>query len=153
VLFFFVYIASHPRRFFSAKPLRSQRLCVRFFPRLSPNSFPLSLFADPHPLTPVVSIFYENIAGARRLSRPSNSQPSTFDFQPPILHKPFTCNTYEPLRKCCKQKTYGLPKSFSCNTYKKHGGGGIFPGGKRQQIPERQGPHFRILGQDPCADA
>jgi hypothetical protein len=46
-----------------------------------------------------------------------------------------------------------LPKSFSCNTYKKHGGGGIFPRRKRQQIPEHQGPHLRILGQDPCAAA
>jgi len=36
--------------------------------------------------------------------------------------KSFDCNTYEPPRKCCKQKTYGLAKSFSCNTYKKAGG-------------------------------
>ena|ERR1700687_1551356 len=38
--------------------------------------------------------------------------------------KSFTCNTYGPPRKCCKQKTYSLAKPFRCNTYKKHGGGG-----------------------------
>ena len=36
--------------------------------------------------------------------------------------KSFTCNTYSPPRKCCKQKTYGLAKPFRCNTYKKQGG-------------------------------
>src|SRR5712692_3647389 len=35
----------------------------------------------------------------------------------------FSCNTYGPPRKCCKQKTYGLAKPFRCNTYKKHGVG------------------------------
>src|SRR5882762_7970089 len=33
----------------------------------------------------------------------------------------FTCNTYEPPRKCCKQKTYVLAKPFRCNTYKNTG--------------------------------
>src|SRR5580700_8525932 len=37
--------------------------------------------------------------------------------------KSFNCNTYEPLRKCCKQKTYGKANSFRCNTYKKQGVG------------------------------
>jgi hypothetical protein len=36
--------------------------------------------------------------------------------------KSFTCNTYGPPRKCCKQKTYGQAKPFRCNTYRKHGG-------------------------------
>ena len=44
------------------------------------------------------------------------------------LSKPFTCNTYESPRKCCKQKTYDLSqistKPCRCNTYKKHGVGG-----------------------------
>src|SRR5882762_7409764 len=41
--------------------------------------------------------------------------------------KSFTCNTYGPPRKCCKQKTYGLVKPFRC-TYKKTGGAGpAFP--------------------------
>src|SRR5260370_16912711 len=37
--------------------------------------------------------------------------------------KPFRCNTYGLPRKCCKQKTYSMAKSFRCNTYKKTGGG------------------------------
>ncbi len=41
--------------------------------------------------------------------------------------KSFSCNTYGPPRKCCKQKTYGRAKSFRCNTYKKQGEeGGMF---------------------------
>ena len=38
---------------------------LRHFPPspLSSNSFPLTLLADPHPLNPVVSIFYKNIGG------------------------------------------------------------------------------------------
>jgi len=40
--------------------------------------------------------------------------------------KSFICNTYAPLRKCCKQKTYDRAKSFSCNTYKKQGGAGYY---------------------------
>jgi hypothetical protein len=37
--------------------------------------------------------------------------------------KSFSCNTYGSPRKYCKQKTYGLAKSFRCNTYKEHTGG------------------------------
>jgi len=29
-------------------------------------------------------------------------------------------------RKCCKQRIYTISKSFSCNTYKKHRGGGCY---------------------------
>ena len=56
-------------------------------------------------------------------SKISPSQTVTFS---PTLHphKPFSGNTYGFPRKCCKQKTYGKAKSFSCNTYKKQGGGG-----------------------------
>ena len=153
MLFSFVYIASHPRRFLSAKPLRSQRLCVRFFPRLSPNSFPLNLFANPHPLNLVVSIFYKNIAGARRLSCSSNSQPQLSTFNLPFSISPLNATLMDLPASVANKRLTPLPKSFSCNTYKKHGGGGIFPGRKRQQIPEHQGPHLRILGQDPCAAA
>ena len=32
-------------------------------------------------------------------------------------------------RKCCKQKTYSLPKAFRCNTYKNTGGEVFFPTG------------------------
>src|SRR6266849_7078295 len=37
----------------------------------------------------------------------------------------FRFNTYEPSRKCGKQRTYRKPKSFRCNTYKKHRGWGV----------------------------
>jgi len=91
----------------------------------APNSFPLNLFADPHPLTPVPSIFYENSGGAGGTST-FRSQAVTFS---PTLrpHKSFNCNTYRPPRKCCKRKTYGLAKSFRCNTYKKTGGTSFEP--------------------------
>src|SRR5712664_2611344 len=43
-------------------------LCLRPLPRLPlplhrPKSFPLNVFADPHPLNPVPSILYKNIGG------------------------------------------------------------------------------------------
>jgi len=41
----------------------------------------------------------------------------------PYCFKSFSCNTYWPPRKCCKQKTYGLAKPFRCNTYKNTGVG------------------------------
>src|SRR6266850_2072342 len=57
-----------------------------------------------------------------RLLQPSSSSPlEASKFNACNL---FRCNTYEPSRKCGKQKTYRKPKSFRCNTYKKHGGGG-----------------------------
>src|SRR5713101_6139881 len=40
-----------------------------------------------------------------------------------VQRKFFSCNTYGFPRKCCKQKTYGMAKSFRCNTYKKQGVG------------------------------
>src|SRR5207237_405280 len=73
---------------------------------------PFNLFADPHPLTPVVSIFYENSGGRGG---------STLRLR--LRLKSFNRNTYGPPRKCCKQKAYGSAKPFKCNTYTKHGGG------------------------------
>src|SRR6266446_3030007 len=44
----------------------------------APNSLPLNLFADPHPLTPVASIFYKNGRGegvpSPRAARPNAAQ-------------------------------------------------------------------------------
>ncbi len=48
---------------------------------------------------------------------------SHFHFLPSLT--PFRINTYEISRKCCKQRTYRIAKSFICNTYKKHGGWGV----------------------------
>ncbi len=114
----------------------------------SPNSFRHNLLSDPHPLTPIVSIFYENIGGRGASTIPS---PSTFEFQPPCLPKSFSCNTYGPPRQCCKQKTYSLAKPFRCNTYKKHG---VHPSSQVLSSPPAPLPHipssvrsskFRIL--------
>jgi len=66
-----VFVASQPR------PLV-------LFPCLTPTScpvfsksFPLNLFADPHPLTPIVSILYKNIGRGTFLRfQRSNVQPS-----------------------------------------------------------------------------
>ena len=95
------------------------------FPVLLPNSFPLNSFADPHPLNPVASILYENMGGGGAvspfqllISKPLTSQ---------NCFKSFSCNTYRSPRKCCKQKTYGRPNSFRCNTYKKQGGTSFKP--------------------------
>ncbi len=89
--------------------LRPQRLCVRF--RLSPKSLRFNLFADPHPVNPVVSIFYEKGVG----------RGATPDILSDNCLKSFRCNTYGSAREYCKQKTYGLAKLFRCNTYKKPG--------------------------------
>src|SRR5882724_7733102 len=65
--------------------------------------------------------------------RPPGSPPNSFKiigsyevtFSPTVrLRKPFSCNTYGPPRKCCKQKTYRMVNSCRCNTYKKQGGVG-----------------------------
>src|SRR5882724_5766002 len=66
-------------------------------------------------------------------ARPPDSPSSSSKISPshpvtssPILRprKSFCGNTYGIPRKCCKQKTYGKAKSFTCTTYKKQGGGG-----------------------------
>src|SRR5260370_691848 len=59
--------------------------------------------------------------------------------------KSFSCNTYGPPRKCCKQKTYGLSKPFRCNTYKKHGGGAV----RERFLHSTPSPIFRTLFQVP----
>ena len=41
----------------------SQRLLVTLISRLSPKSLPHNLFADPHPLNPIASIFYKKGGG------------------------------------------------------------------------------------------
>jgi hypothetical protein len=42
---------------------------LNFQPPYPPNSLPLNLFADPHPLTPVASIFYKKGGGGRGVPR------------------------------------------------------------------------------------
>jgi len=59
----------------------------------------------------------------RLLLLPIFSQTSNFRLSTSPLPKSFSCNTYVPPRKCCKQKACSMAKFFRCNTYKKQGGG------------------------------
>ena len=116
----------------------SKRLCVRLISRLSPKSLPHNLFADPHPLTPIASIFYKK-GGGRRGTTP--------DLRPLFPHPPkfFRCNTYGPPRKCCKHRTYRNANSFKCNTYKNAGGPSLKP---KAFLSALFLPSFRSLHQE-----
>ncbi len=87
----------------------------------SPNSFPLTLLVDPHPLNLVASIFYRNIGGWGLLNS-SNFQPSTFDSRPlPSTHCPpklFRINTCVGCKSVSKQRTL---TAFRMNTYENYG--------------------------------
>ena len=98
VLFFFVYIASDPRRSLSSL----LGLTLTPYPT-SPKSFPLISITDPHPLTFLESYRFKNRGGR---SYPQLRVPATSHSD-----KPFTCNTYAPPRKCCKKKTYASANS------------------------------------------
>jgi hypothetical protein len=108
----------------------SSRVILAQHPRRPPASF-LGLAPTSHSPSPVLLPAYRSPLtcpdpvgnGDGVLLSSSNFQPSTFDFRPPHLPKSFNCNTYNSLRKCCKQKTYVLAKPFRCNTYKKRGVG------------------------------
>ncbi len=146
----YVILAQHPRQFFSAKPSRSRCLCFRLFSRPSSKSLPFNSFADPHPLTTIESYLYKNMGRRGVRGCPRITVHSCF--------KSFSCNTYGPPRKCCKQKTYGLAKPFRCNTYKKPGGGPAF---RRSDVPTferfpsaKASTHLRaIIGFADCAAA
>jgi hypothetical protein len=120
VLHCFVYTCSEPRRV--AQHLRPGS---NFFPDLVPvscaqsrNSHGIISFAGPHPLTPVVS-YRCKIVGGERVYPTVRPQVLTLTLR---SHKSSRCSTYGSPHKCCKQRTYGLTKSFRCNTYKKQGG-------------------------------
>jgi hypothetical protein len=53
---------------------------LQTFQRFRPNSFPHNLLSDPHPLTPVPSIFYKNMGG--------EGAPPTFRCLSPFLNPP-----------------------------------------------------------------
>ena len=57
----------------------------------APNSLPLNLFADPHPLTPVASIFYKN-GGGEGVSSSRAARPNAAQFRCDV--SPFRINTY-----------------------------------------------------------
>src|SRR3989442_13773742 len=67
-------------------------------------------------------------ASPTRLASPCLLEPSnSSQLEPSKFHacNLFRFHTYEPSRKCRKQRTYSKPKSFRCNTYKKHRGEGL----------------------------
>ena len=115
MLFSPVYIESNPRC-----PLDSFSGLTPALFALSTNSFGIISFADHQALTSTESYRYK-ITRGEGASPTFRSQVVTFS---PALrpHNSFRCNTYGHPRKCCKQKAYGLTKSFKCNTYKKSGG-------------------------------
>ncbi len=77
------------------------------------NSHGIISFADRHLLNYFVSCRYKNTG------RMGNRLPT---ISAHYCINSFSCNTYGPSRKCCKQKTYVLANPFKCNTYKKQGG-------------------------------
>src|SRR5258708_18684100 len=93
----------------------------------TPNSHGINLFADPHPLTPVASIFYKNIGwqGARPIR--AGSDPQTSQRNNGISLSPLECAdpknaSITPL-ECAVPKTMDL-KSFRMRSSEKSGGRG-----------------------------
>jgi hypothetical protein len=114
-----VFVESYPRPVFPLVDLSAVPL-----PHYPRKSFPVISFADPHPLTPVMSILYEKGGGrgvfpTLRILHIVASSPY-FPFS-----KSLSCNTYGSPRKCCNQRTYRPAKPFRCNTYKKYRGLGL----------------------------
>ena len=125
MLLCFVYIASNSR----------------LLGHLPPNPHGIIPFAAPHPLTIAESYRYKNMGwGYPRRCVSSNS---------------FICNIYGPPPKCCKQKTYGLAKPFTCNIYTKHGVPSFQPERLPSEGPPLHGPDdvepFFDVGEVPVA--
>ncbi len=99
-------------------------------PPLSPKSHGVNVFADPHPLTPIASMFYKNIGVGATASLACSALrgegASTFHSRSPLSYplspcpsKPFRMNT---CKSVSKQRTL---TPFRMNTYEKMGGGGV----------------------------
>ncbi len=93
----------------------------------TPNSFALNLFADPHPLNPVTSIFYKNIRGQGAPPIPAGSDFQASQRSIDISLSPLECAdpknaSITPL-ECAVPKTMDL-KSFRMRSSEKSGGGG-----------------------------
>src|SRR5713226_10254173 len=74
MLFFRVFVDIQPRR----SPDSFLGLTPIPFP-LSPNSHGINILADPHPLTPIASIFYKNMGGGGpQLSNPHTQFPTPY---------------------------------------------------------------------------
>jgi hypothetical protein len=153
MLFSPVYAASHPRPltvglegFFSAKPLRSQRLCARTFCRLSPKSHGIISFTDPYPLITMESYRCKNRVG--------RGHPGAHT---PRCRKSFDCNTYRSLTSVANKRLTRLPPKISCldATLTKNRGVGVFfpfwnaPTFRRLDVQIEAPPQFRSGDPDP----
>ena len=129
-----MYIERHPCPLFPLAPDPSFRhLGFRTFQRAdaphSPKSSPLNLFADPHPLNLCPSILYKKGGGGGVIRSFARSDvltrrvPGAQGLSPldaTLMRNPASIDSnWLTVR-------LHMAKSFSCNTYKKHGGwGGI----------------------------
>jgi len=131
VLFSPVYTESHPRRplasflgltVTSRSPfslLLHTDHCSLITAHYSRKSLPHNPFADHHPLTPVVSILYKNIGRCRQ-----TPGPKSLLSRPPFALLTLLAATLTELpASVANKRLTDLAKPFSCNTYKKHGGG------------------------------
>jgi len=119
--------AAHPSRIRvlsehreSTDPSQSQRK--------GPNSSPRSvrLFSRRSTsLSPFFSTFAYRVPFEQRCESPFPQVEMGLFCTILVQSKPFRCNTSEPPPMCCKQRTCAIPKSFRCNTYKKHTGWGV----------------------------
>jgi len=75
---------------------------------LPPKPHGIISFADPHPLNRAESYRYKIMGGWGDVLGVQTFRPAHCFHLP----KSFSCNTYAPPRKCCKQKTYRMSKSF-----------------------------------------
>jgi len=164
VLSFLLIVSRHARRFVLLPASR-----LSFHHRHSQPSKPHQIisFTDPHLLTLLESYRFKNMAGRghslrselrafRRANVPHS--PKSFPYLATsllpcfLLLKPFSCNTYAPPRKCCKQKTYGLAKPFRCNTYKNQEGVLSAPLPRRSHFAIEGPPQFRSGTSRPGRD-
>jgi len=90
-----VFAEMDPRQVFPSSNLSAVHL-----PHYPPKSFPFMIFADPHPLNPVASIFYKNIGGRGTLRR----TPPIFHSLSPIPYElsPFFSNSCALFSTCEK---------------------------------------------------
>ncbi len=91
-------------------------------------------------LIPVLSFDFQP-SDLQTFKRLRASSFAFISFAEPPPFKSFSCNTYSPPRKCCKQKTYGLAKLFRCNIYKKHGGWAV----RERFLHSNQAPILRYV--------
>ncbi len=126
-----VYTESHPRRPLASflgltvtsrcpfSLLLPTDHCSLITAHYSRKSLPHNLFADPHPLTPVVSILYKNIGRYRQTPGPK----SLLSRQRFALLTLLAATLTELPGSVANKRLTSFSKPFRCNTYKKHGGG------------------------------